>query len=41
VITVQREQYGGTVLLFIGTGHSSDKITSMSMLTNCNHNVNY
>ena len=25
----QREQYGGTVHLFIGTGHSSYKITSM------------
>jgi hypothetical protein len=26
--TSQREQYGGTVHLFIGTGHSSCKITS-------------
>jgi hypothetical protein len=25
----QREQYGGTVLLFIGTGHNSYKITFM------------
>jgi hypothetical protein len=25
----QREQYGGTVHLFIGTGHSSYKITPM------------
>jgi hypothetical protein len=29
VITSQREQYGGTVHLFIGTGHSPCKITSM------------
>jgi hypothetical protein len=27
--TSQREQYGGTVHLFIGTGHSPCKITSM------------
>jgi hypothetical protein len=27
--TSQREQYGGTVNLFIGTGHSPCKITSM------------
>jgi hypothetical protein len=30
VITVQREQYGVTVHLFIGTGHSPGKITFMS-----------
>jgi hypothetical protein len=34
VITSQREQYGVTVHLFIGTGHSPDKITSMSLTTN-------
>jgi hypothetical protein len=34
VIIIQREQYGGTVHLFIGTGHSLDKITSMSLTTN-------
>jgi hypothetical protein len=28
--TSQREQYGGTVHLFIGTGHSPCKITSRS-----------
>jgi hypothetical protein len=34
VITIQREQYGGTVHLFIGMGHSPDKITYMSLITN-------
>jgi hypothetical protein len=29
--TSQREQYGGTVHLFIGTGHSPCKITSMPL----------
>jgi hypothetical protein len=29
VITSQREQYTGTVHLFIGTGRSPDKITFM------------
>ena len=40
-ITIQREQYVGTVHLFIGTGRSPDKITSTSLLTNYNHNANY
>jgi hypothetical protein len=40
-ITIYREQYGGTVHLFIGTRRSPDKITSMSLLTNYNHNANY
>jgi hypothetical protein len=40
-ITIQREQYGGTVYLFIGTGRSPNKIISMSLLTNYNHNTNY
>jgi hypothetical protein len=31
VITSQREQYGVTVLLFIGTGHNVGKITFMSL----------
>jgi hypothetical protein len=31
VITAQREQYSITVHLFIGTGHSLDKITFMSL----------
>jgi hypothetical protein len=30
--TSQREQYGGTVHLFIGTGHSLCKITFMSFM---------
>jgi hypothetical protein len=34
MITIQREQYEGTVHLFIGTRHSPDKITSMPLLTN-------
>ena len=37
----QREQYGGTVHLFIGTGHNPDEITSMSLITNYDHNMNY
>jgi hypothetical protein len=39
-ITIQREQYGGTIHLFIDTGRSPDKVTSMSLLTNYNHNAN-
>jgi hypothetical protein len=41
VITSQREQYGGTVHLFIGTGRSPDKITFVSLITNHNHSTNY
>ena len=41
VITIQREQYGGTIHLFIGTGRSPDKITIVSLITNYNHNTNY
>jgi hypothetical protein len=41
VITSQREQYGGTVHLFIGTGHSPGKITFVSLITNHNHGTNY
>jgi hypothetical protein len=41
VITIQREQYRGTVYLFIGTGRIPDKITYISMLTNYNHNASY
>jgi hypothetical protein len=33
MITIQREQYGGTVHLFIGTGRNPGKITSMSLNT--------
>jgi hypothetical protein len=41
VITIQREQYKGTVHLFIGTGCSPDKITSVSLITNYDHNTDY
>jgi hypothetical protein len=41
VNTSQREKYGGTVHLFIGTGHSPDKITFMPLTTNHNHDKNY
>jgi hypothetical protein len=41
VITSQREQYRGPVHLFIGTGHSPDKITFMSLITNHNYDTNY
>jgi hypothetical protein len=39
--TSQREQYGGTVHLFIGTRHSPVKITFMSLITSYNHDTNY
>jgi hypothetical protein len=41
VNTSQREQYGGTVHLFIGMGRSPVKITFMSFTTNYNHDTNY
>jgi hypothetical protein len=37
VITIQREQYGVTVHLFIGTGRSLDKITFMSLTFTVDH----
>jgi hypothetical protein len=40
-ITSQREQYGVTVHLFIGTGRSSVEITFMSLMTNYKHDTNY
>jgi hypothetical protein len=40
-ITSQREQYEGTVHLFIGTGHSPDKITFVSLTTNHTHDTKY
>jgi hypothetical protein len=40
-ITIQREQYGATVHLFIGMGHSSNKITSMPLTITLNHNASY
>jgi hypothetical protein len=39
--TSQREQYGGTVHLFIGTGRSLCEITFMSFTTGYNHDTNY
>jgi hypothetical protein len=41
VITGQREQYEGTIHLFIAMGHSPDKITFVSLVTNYNHNACY
>jgi hypothetical protein len=38
---MQREQYGVTVHLFIGTGRSPDKITSMSLIFSFNRKINY
>jgi hypothetical protein len=37
----QREQYGGTIHLFIGTGRSPVKITFTSSTTSYNHDTNY
>jgi hypothetical protein len=39
--TSQREQYRGTVHLFIGTGRIPVKITFMSSTTSYNHDTNY
>jgi hypothetical protein len=39
--TSQREQYGGTVHLFIDTGRSLYEITFMSFTTGYNHDTNY
>jgi hypothetical protein len=39
--TSQREQYGGTVHLFIGTGRIPIKITFMSLITSYNHDTSY
>jgi hypothetical protein len=41
VNTSQREQYGSTVHLFIGTGHSLCEITFLSFTTGYNHDTNY
>jgi hypothetical protein len=41
VNTSQREQYEGTVHLFIGTGRSPVKITFMSLIISYNHDTNY
>jgi hypothetical protein len=39
--TINREQYGVTVHLFICTGHSPDKITFMSLTFTANHEAGY
>jgi hypothetical protein len=39
--TSHREQYEGTVHLFIGTGRSLVKITFMSLMTSYDHDTNY
>jgi hypothetical protein len=41
VITIQCEQYGVTVHLFIGMGCSPDKITFMSLTFTVNHKASY
>jgi hypothetical protein len=41
MITIQREQYGVTVHLFIGTGRSPDKITFMSLTFTINYKASY
>jgi hypothetical protein len=41
VITIQHEQYGVTVHLFIDTRRSPDKSTFMSLITIYNLNMNY
>jgi hypothetical protein len=41
VNTSQREQYGGTVHLFLGMRRSPDKITFVSLITNHNHDTSY
>jgi hypothetical protein len=41
VITIPRDQYGGTVHLFIGMGQSPDQITSMSLTTNYTYSTDH
>jgi hypothetical protein len=41
VATIQREQYGVTVHLFIGMGHSPNKITFMSLTFAASHKASY
>jgi hypothetical protein len=41
VNTSQREQYGITVHLFIGTGRSPVEITFMPLINNYKHDTNY
>jgi hypothetical protein len=41
VITIQREQYGATIHLFIGTGRGPSKSTFMSLSTVYNYNMKH
>jgi hypothetical protein len=41
VNTIQREQYGATVHLFIGTGHNPGENTFMPLTFIYEHNMNY
>jgi hypothetical protein len=41
VITIQCEQYGANVHLFIGTGRSPGKSTFMSLTFTYDRNINY
>jgi hypothetical protein len=41
VITIQREQYGATVHLFIGTGRSLGKSTFISLTFTYDHNITH
>ena len=41
VITIQREQYGATVHLFIGTGRSLGKSAFMSPIFTYDRNTNH
>jgi hypothetical protein len=41
VITIQREQYGANVHLFIGTGRSLGKSTFMSLIFTYDRNTNH
>jgi hypothetical protein len=41
VITIQREQYGTTVHLFIDTWRSLGKITFLSLTFTYNHDINH
>ena len=41
VITIQRERYGDTVHLFIGTRRNSGKITFMSLIFTVNYEASY
>jgi hypothetical protein len=40
-ITNHREQYGGSIHLFIGTEHSPGKSTFISLTFTYDHNINH